>query len=169
MTQTSAPVCLEDHLHTARRIAVRVWTSCGRGVTVDDCIAEGWCGLVQAWHSFSPQTGVPFGAYAQHRIRGAVLNFIANEIRSRAPRELPNDPNQRAWHGPTDVVAGRLHQLRHAVVGSQSLPTKQRRLLIARANGDSLAISAKRLGISIRSARRHTREAVYRLREGFAV
>jgi len=47
-----------------------------RGVTADELIADGFCGLVEAIEAFEPATGVKFGTFAWYRVRGAMLDGL---------------------------------------------------------------------------------------------
>lgn len=44
---------------------------------VMDMIQEGMVGLIEAAENYDPTRGVHFSVYARHRIRGRVLNFLA--------------------------------------------------------------------------------------------
>lgn len=65
-----------------RQVSVHVPAHVDRG----DLLSAGYLGLVEAARSYDPARGAPFGAYARHRVRGAVLD----ELRSGdwLPREL---------------------------------------------------------------------------------
>lgn len=55
----------------------------GRGgapqIAYDDLQQEGMLGLVRAARDFDPKAGVQFKTYAEHRIRGAILDFLRRE------------------------------------------------------------------------------------------
>lgn len=59
-----------------RRIAFRLAARLPPNVLVDDLIAAGMLGLVQAARKFDPSRGIPFQGYAEFRIRGAMLDEL---------------------------------------------------------------------------------------------
>jgi RNA polymerase sigma factor for flagellar operon FliA len=48
--------------------------TCGHGLAQEDLASEAMVGLIKAANSYDPASGVPFRAYAIHRIRGAVTD-----------------------------------------------------------------------------------------------
>jgi RNA polymerase sigma factor for flagellar operon FliA len=75
------------HLALARRAAAVVHRRVRRHVALDELIAQGNAGLVEAARRYDPGRGVAFPAYAWSRVLGAVLDGV----RRSAP--LP----RRAW------------------------------------------------------------------------
>jgi RNA polymerase sporulation-specific sigma factor len=73
---------IEAHQHLVVRI---VQGLAGASPHLMDLIQEGTVGLIEAVESFDPRRNVPFGAYAQYRIRGRVLNFFARERQGALP------------------------------------------------------------------------------------
>ena len=61
--------------NVARRLQRRV-PPC---VTFDDLVGAGMIGLIQAADRFDRSRDLKFKTYAQHRIRGAILDFLRNE------------------------------------------------------------------------------------------
>ncbi len=61
--------------HLARRFQRRV-PPC---VTFDDLVSAGMIGLIQAVDRFDPTRHLKLKTYAQHRIRGAMLDFLRDE------------------------------------------------------------------------------------------
>lgn len=57
-------------------IASQVARSLGRGVEFDDLVSAGREGLLDAARRYDPARGIPFRAYANFRVRGAVLDGI---------------------------------------------------------------------------------------------
>ena len=70
-----------DHLVNVRHILARMMISLPEFVDRENLEAAGVLGLVEAAQSFNPTLGTDFGAYAYHRIRGAILD----ELRSNCP------------------------------------------------------------------------------------
>jgi hypothetical protein len=66
--------------------------TCGHGLNQEDLAAEAMVGLVKAAKSYDPGSGVPFQAYAIHRIRGQ------SPTPPDAPTRLPPDVGSGA-HG----------------------------------------------------------------------
>lgn len=56
----------------ARRLAKRLPAF----VALDDLVSEGYVALLKAARRYDPSTGVPFGAYARRRLRGALLDAL---------------------------------------------------------------------------------------------
>ena len=67
---------LEDELVWVRAAARRLARRSGAPVEVDELVACGSEGLVEAARSFDPARGVPFGAYARARVWGAMLDGL---------------------------------------------------------------------------------------------
>ena len=57
-------------------IARRVQRTLGSSVEYDDLMSAGREGLLEAARRFDPESGTPFKAYAQFRIRGAMLDSV---------------------------------------------------------------------------------------------
>jgi RNA polymerase sigma factor (sigma-70 family) len=75
--QSARDRLIADHFPFVRCIAGAVGASpTGRGVPLDDLVAYGAHGLLQAAERFDSSKGVPFEAFARHRIRGAVIDGI---------------------------------------------------------------------------------------------
>ena len=103
-----------DHTEIARRIALKMARRCPDWIGRDDLVAAGMLGLTEAAARYDDSRTEPFLSFAEHRIRGAVLDelrrgdLLPRRIRqlarkiSGALRELEN-----AGETPTDErVAG---------------------------------------------------------------
>jgi RNA polymerase sigma factor for flagellar operon FliA len=64
-----------DHLDMAKRIALKVARRVPGGKVADDLVAAAYLGLTQAADRYDPVAG-PFVAFAEKRIRGAVLDEL---------------------------------------------------------------------------------------------
>lgn len=73
------------HLELARKIASQVHGSIGRAVDLDELIAIGFEGLVQAAARFRSDRGTSFATFARYRIRGAIYDGLR---RSGIPRRI---------------------------------------------------------------------------------
>ena len=73
-----------DHLVRANlRLVVAV--ACrygGRGVALEDLVAEGNLGLIHAVEAFDPSRGTRLGTYAVHWVRQAILRLLRNTSRA---------------------------------------------------------------------------------------
>jgi len=83
-------------------IARQVRRSLGAGVELDDLVSYGREGLLDAARRFDPTRGVPFRAYANFRVRGAVVDGV------RATARLPRRVHERlrALDGARQVSEG---------------------------------------------------------------
>ncbi len=68
-------------------------------IELDDVLAVGALGLLEAAQRFDPDRGIPFGAYARQRITGAIVDYVRREA-----------PMSRGDHAR--VEAGDLSRLR---------------------------------------------------------
>jgi RNA polymerase sigma factor for flagellar operon FliA len=86
---------IKAHLHVVRSVARAIrLSSLGRGVELEDLVAYGAKGLVEAAARFDSAKGIPFVAFARHRIRGAILDGIRTQhwLGRRAYRRLQSGP-----------------------------------------------------------------------------
>jgi RNA polymerase sigma factor for flagellar operon FliA len=65
-----------DHLSNVRWIAMRIHEKIGGAVNLEDLISSGVIGLIHAVDSYDPKYNVKLKTYAEHRIRGAILDSI---------------------------------------------------------------------------------------------
>jgi len=65
-----------EHLPHVRWIAMRIHERLGGAVALDDLISSGVIGLINAVDSYNPSYNVKLKTYAEHRIRGAILDSI---------------------------------------------------------------------------------------------
>jgi RNA polymerase sigma factor for flagellar operon FliA len=70
-----------SHLPLVRHVLGRLLIQLPVGVDVENLEAAGVLGLVEAANRFEPDRGIPFGAYATRRVRGAILD----ELRRNCP------------------------------------------------------------------------------------
>ncbi len=75
-----------EHLGMVRFVARKIQKTLPAHLEVEELIAAGTLGLVDAAAKFDPATGVQFGSYAQFRVRGAILDSLRDLDWS--PREL---------------------------------------------------------------------------------
>jgi RNA polymerase sigma factor FliA len=80
---------IRDHADAARRIALRMARRCPDWVAREDIVAAGMLGLIEAAERYDESRQEPFIAFAEHRIRGAVLDELRRgDIMPRRVRQL---------------------------------------------------------------------------------
>jgi RNA polymerase sigma factor (sigma-70 family) len=72
---------LQDHVHFVETLA---WTlrrerSLPAHVPLEDLVAQGMVGLVEARRRFNPECGTSFVTFAWIRVRGSILDYIRKE------------------------------------------------------------------------------------------
>ncbi|HLV19498.1 MAG TPA: sigma-70 family RNA polymerase sigma factor [Polyangiaceae bacterium] len=75
-----------DNLDLVDILAKQVARSVGRASELDDLIAYGREGLLDAARRFDASRGVPFRAYANYRVRGAIIDGV--RAMARLPRRI---------------------------------------------------------------------------------
>jgi RNA polymerase sigma factor for flagellar operon FliA len=65
-----------EHLGQVRLIARRIHDRLPENVSLDDLISTGVVGLIAAVDNFDPAQGVQLKTYAEHKIRGAILDSL---------------------------------------------------------------------------------------------
>lgn len=79
MSVTDSPEVLErfhGELSLVQIVATQIARSVGRSIEFDDLVGAGREGLLDAARRFEPARGVPFRAYANFRVRGAILDGV---------------------------------------------------------------------------------------------
>jgi RNA polymerase sigma factor for flagellar operon FliA len=80
---------IKDHSDAARRIALRMARRCPDWIAREDIVAAGMLGLIEAAERYDGTRQEPFIAFAEHRIRGAVLDELRRgDIMPRRVRQL---------------------------------------------------------------------------------
>ncbi|HTJ45770.1 MAG TPA: sigma-70 family RNA polymerase sigma factor [Kofleriaceae bacterium] len=83
---------IQEHVGMAKRISMKMVRGSGPRVSRDDAVAAAMLGLTEAADRFDPTRGEPFVAFAEKRIRGAVLDelrrgdFLPRRVRRMARR-----------------------------------------------------------------------------------
>lgn len=65
-----------EHLPHVRWVAMRIHEKIGGAVALDDLVSAGVIGLINAVDSYDAKFNVKLKTYAEHRIRGAILDSI---------------------------------------------------------------------------------------------
>jgi RNA polymerase sigma factor for flagellar operon FliA len=68
-----------EQLRIVRAIALNMASKLPAHIEVDDLIHAGVLGLIAAAEKFDGARNVAFGAYAKHRVRGAILDYLRKE------------------------------------------------------------------------------------------
>jgi len=84
LTANDADALITANLDLPRILARQVGRDMGRHVALDDLEAAGREGLVRAAKKFDESRGVPFRRFANHRVRGAMIDALRRE--STLPR-----------------------------------------------------------------------------------
>jgi RNA polymerase sigma factor FliA len=106
---------IADHLHFPRVIAREVMSGLDRRACLDDLIASGNMGLVEAAARFDPACGVTFTTFAWPRIRGAMVDGVRRsgpfgraEVKRFRKEAANNNGRPLAVNGKRDNVADHL-------------------------------------------------------------
>lgn len=67
---------IAEHAEMARRIALRIARRAPSSISADDLVGAAHVGLTEACDRYDPERGEPFVAFAEKRIRGAVLDEL---------------------------------------------------------------------------------------------
>ncbi len=67
---------VESHLDNARTAAIHVAKSLPPFVEWDDIVSQAYLGLTQAALRYRPESNVPFWAFAQRRVKGAIFDSL---------------------------------------------------------------------------------------------
>ncbi len=80
---------IREHAEIARRIALRMARRCPDWVAREDLISAGMVGLIEAADRYDDSRQEPFISFAEHRIRGAILDELRRgDIMPRRVRQL---------------------------------------------------------------------------------
>ena len=86
LSEAARETLILDHLAMVRHIARKLQSTLPAHVELDELVAAGTLGLVDAAAKFDPRAAVQFGSYAQFRVRGAILDSLRDL--DWGPREL---------------------------------------------------------------------------------
>ncbi len=80
---------IREHADAARRIALRMARRCPDWISREDLVSAGMIGLIEAADRYDDTRQEPFIAFAEHRIRGAILDELRRgDIMPRRVRQL---------------------------------------------------------------------------------
>jgi len=114
-----------EALPAIKPIAFRLRRTLGRAADIDDLISYGQSGLLEAARRYDPERGVPFRAFANFRIRGAMLDGVRKL--SHLPRRVHE--RLRAFENATLYSEGALDDLNAKAPPGQTNADRERRLI----------------------------------------
>lgn len=80
---------IREHADVARRIALRMARRCPDWIAREDLVSAGMVGLIEAADRYDESRQEPFISFAEHRIRGAILDELRRgDIMPRRVRQL---------------------------------------------------------------------------------
>ena len=80
---------ISEHIEIARRISMRMARRCPEWIAREDLVAAGMLGLTEAAERYDANRNEPFLAFAEKRIRGAVLDELRRgDIMPRRARQM---------------------------------------------------------------------------------
>jgi RNA polymerase sigma factor for flagellar operon FliA len=80
---------ISQHADAARRIALRMARRCPDWIAREDLVSAGMVGLIEAADRYDDSRQEPFISFAEHRIRGAILDELRRgDIMPRRVRQL---------------------------------------------------------------------------------
>jgi RNA polymerase sigma factor (sigma-70 family) len=89
MTKAEQDELIVEHLPQAHFAAKRIFHRIRRRIPLEDLEQYGALGLIVAAAHFDPTRGLKFKTYAEHKIRGAILDAIRKETRVRSGQSAP--------------------------------------------------------------------------------
>jgi RNA polymerase sigma factor for flagellar operon FliA len=112
-----------QNLNLVKDIAKRFQCRVPPCIALDDLVSAGTVGLIQAVDRFDLARGLKFRTYAQHRIHGAILDFLREEDPlSRTERRRIRD--SATDRGPTTVSLDEVQLHRLAAPASPTFATR---------------------------------------------
>jgi RNA polymerase sigma factor for flagellar operon FliA len=125
-----------SHLPQVELLAIRLHRRCPQ-VELDDLVSAGTIGLIHAVDRFNPDRGLKLKTFAEHRIRGAMLDYLRQidplprgirsfqkrrEATIEAFRNRGEVPSYDQLAQALGVTASRYVQLSVMIEASQTLP-----------------------------------------------
>jgi RNA polymerase sigma factor FliA len=76
LTETDREKLILEHMPQVRLIARRIHDRLPGSISLDDLVSTGILGLISAIDRYDPAQGVKLKTYAEHKIRGAILDSL---------------------------------------------------------------------------------------------
>jgi RNA polymerase sigma factor FliA len=87
--RTARDRLIREHADVARRIALRMARRCPDWISREDLVSAGMVGLIEAADRYDETRQEPFISFAEHRIRGAILDELRRgDIMPRRVRQM---------------------------------------------------------------------------------
>lgn len=154
---------IREHAEVARRIALRMARRCPDWVAREDLVSAGMVGLIEAADRYDDSRQEPFISFAEHRIRGAILDelrrgdIMPRRVRQlarkigEAIKELEKDGEQASEQRVADALGVSLEDYRAGLaqlvhVEVAPLEGEEKRLVADDAAPDVQATYRERLG-----------------------
>ena len=118
---------IEEYLPLVGHVVSQVAVQFPRHVDLGELSSAGTVGLVEAAQRYEADRGVPFRAFAGHRIRGAILDFVRKQdwaprsvredarrvekARSELASQTGTNPSNEMLSGALGLEAGELHNI----------------------------------------------------------
>lgn len=159
-----------DHQQLVRETAARESRRLPRWVSIDEHIANGQIGLLEAASRYNPFSLIPFQAYARRRVRGAIIDAYrrrayAWELSVELPPEDSMPPLDLAQAEAAVLSASRRAAIERAL---ERLPPDMAAIARTYLDDEPLDAYAARAGISPSSACIRRQAAIAQLRTVFA-
>ncbi|MFL5374837.1 MAG: sigma-70 family RNA polymerase sigma factor [Myxococcales bacterium] len=153
------------HTGLAKGIALRLAGRVPKSVDMDDLVAAGMLGLIDAADRYDESRGIPFEAYSRRRIQGAILDLLRAEDHltrreRRSGREADRSEERMRAKLRRELTAEEVHAARGGV--PRTLPHSQTFVPVEDVDDGSLDTSLDAF------ARLATAQDVGRLRDAIA-
>jgi RNA polymerase sigma factor for flagellar operon FliA len=154
------------HTALAKGIALRLAGRVPKSVEMDDLVAAGMLGLIEAADRFDESRGIPFEAYSRRRIQGAILDALRAEDHltrreRRNGREADRAEERMRLKVKRELTVEETHKARRGV--PRTLPHSQAFVPVEDADDGTLDTSLDAF------ARLSTAEDIGQLRDAIAV
>lgn len=98
-----------ENLPRVRWLAARIHSRLPSSVVLEDLVSIGVLGLIEAVDRFDPTLNVQFKTYAEHRIRGAILDSVCEldgvpahkRAKAKRLRQAVSEAEQKLGHSPS--------------------------------------------------------------------
>jgi RNA polymerase sigma factor (sigma-70 family) len=121
---TAREVAILQGIDLVSRIAKRLRLRVPRCISFDDLFSAGMVGMIQAVDRFDRARGLKFKSYAQHRIGGAMLDFLREaDPLSRAERRRVRESDIGATCRRTQPATVSLNEIPVHCLATSVLPT----------------------------------------------